>query len=150
MSIRSGLGIQYSALESLIRCIKLECRSHRRLQLLRKALWSSFQINFEFKGGVNHYLNSRWIGFRITKQHLEFGSVSFSTDCAWSHSPRIDHQGDWTVHYFVSDFGQNKHVSFLSQRSRTFARAAVIPTSPFSTSPPAGTRPTACRGGGRD
>jgi len=85
------------------------------LQLLRKASWSLCRRIKDSEGGDKQHLNKSDLFQFIPKQHLEFGSTPFSTtDCARSHSPRIDHQGDWTVHYFVIDFGQNKHVSFLS------------------------------------
>ena len=83
ISIPFGSRLQHSALESQVGCNTLESGSHRRLQLLRKAIWSSIEMKSEFEGGVNHYLNVNSDRFQlISKQHLEFGSAPFSNDCA--------------------------------------------------------------------
>ena len=84
------------------------------LQLLRKAILSLCQWTKDSEGGDTQHLNKPDLFQFISKRHLKFGGTPFSTDCARLHSPRIDHQEYWTVHYFVSNFGQNTHVSFLS------------------------------------
>ena len=105
--IRFGLNLSRFALESQV-------GYNARLQLLRKAIWLSFRRTKDSEGVDKHRLNNLdW--FQLSnKQHLEFGSVPFSPDCARSHSPWIDHQGDGIVPYFVIDFGQTKHFSFES------------------------------------
>ena len=102
-----GLNLSRSALKSQV-------GYNASLQLLRKAIWLSFRRTKDSEGVDKHRLNNLdWFQLSNTR-HLEFGSVPFSPDCARSHSPWIDHQGDGIVPYFVIDFGQNKHFSLQS------------------------------------
>ena len=48
ISIRFGSWLRHSALESQVGCNTLEFGSHRRLQLLRKAIWPSIEMKSEF------------------------------------------------------------------------------------------------------
>ena len=68
------------------------------LQLLRKEIWLFCRRIRDSEGGDKQHLNKSDLFQLISKKYLEFGNTPFSTDCARSHSPRIDHQGDWTVH----------------------------------------------------
>ena len=104
-----GYIVKHYLKEVKVRCQKFadivqECRSQVGLQ------------NIELIVGHSCWKRKKLDWFQlISKQHLEFGSAPFPTDCARSHSLRINHQGDWIVHYFVSDFFQNN--SSLSNQS---------------------------------